>query len=65
MQFIDIHHYLYQLKSCTTLNSIGNNTAKKKRKVNDGKNVRKILQTEFIMLHKQKHLDFVYNNTYY
>lgn len=55
MQFIDIHHYLYQLKSCTTLNSIGNSTAKK-RKVNDRKNVKKILRTEFIMLYKQKTL---------
>lgn len=26
---------------------------------------RKLFQTEFIMLHKQKHLDAVYKDTYY
>jgi hypothetical protein len=25
----------------------------------------KIFQTEFIMIHKQKHLDIVYKDTYY
>lgn len=67
IQFIYIYHYIYQLKLYSPLNPTDN--TQPKENVNDGKKYiyvyKKLFQTEFIMLHKQKHLDAVYKDTYY